>query len=434
MARSRTRKYVSLPAAALALGLVAAGCGDNGDSNGADPGDVSDTDSLLVWIMEGTNPDETAFFEAANSAFTEETGVDVDVEFIPWADAQDMISTAIAGGTMPDVVELGTTFTPEFADAGALHDLSDYIDDPEQYTEGMIEMGQIDDGTYAVPWYAAIRSIVYRADIFEEHGHDEPEDWDEFRETAMDLSEAEDDMIAFPVPGDAQYSVMPWIWGGGGEIAVEQDDGTWVSEIDSEGGQEGVEFFTDLSLEDGLSTTGAVNWDEIDVMESMADGDAVMAILGNANPNAILESNPELEGDLGVFPFPGQDGGYTDSFAGGSLLAVFEGTGNEAAGWEYVDHLTSSEFSTQWAEETGFFPGLVDEVAAFAESDDPLVEPFAVQLNDASRGTPVAPEWGQVEAENVIVAMQQDILNGNASVEEATESAADEIERILNGG
>ena len=47
---------------------------------------------------------------------------------------------------------------------------------------------------------------------------------------------------------------------------------------------------------------------------------------------------------------------------------------------------------------------------------------------------PVTPAWTQVEAEKVVVGMQQDILNGEATVEEATESAADEIERILNGG
>lgn len=432
MARRRTRMYAPLPAATLALVLAATGCGS--ESGGDGSGDISDTDTLTVWIMEGTNPDETGFFDAANSAFTEEHGVDVDVEFIPWADAQDKISTSIAGGTMPDVVELGTTFTPEFADSGALHDLAPYIDDPSAYTEGMFQMGEIDDEVYALPWYAAIRSIVYRTDIFEEHGHDVPEDWDQFRDIAIDLSENEEDMTAFPVPGDAQYSVMPWIWGGGGEIAVEQDDGTWVSEIDSEGGRAGMEFFTGLALEDGVSTTGAVNWNEVDVMEAFADEEAAMAILGSANPNAILESNPDLEGDIGVFPFPGKDGGYTDSFAGGSSLAVFDGTGNEAAGVAYVEHLTDGEFSTRWAEETGFFPGRVDEVQEFVESEDPLVQPFAIQLNEAGRGTPVAPAWGQVEAENIIVGMQQDILNGNATVEEATEWAADEIERILNGG
>ncbi|MFI6577490.1 sugar ABC transporter substrate-binding protein [Nocardiopsis sp. NPDC050513] len=426
MARRRTHTHVQIPTAALALALTATACGvGTGGAPAADP--------LVVWIMEGTNPDATTYFEAANTAFTERTGVEVEVEFVPWSDAQNKISTAIAGGTVPDVVELGTTFIPEFADSGALYDLSAHIDDPYLYTQSMVRMGQIEDRIYGVPWYAAIRSIVYRTDLFEEHGQEVPEDWAELRETAIALSEAEEDMIAFPVPGDAQYSVMPWIWGGGGELAVRGPDGTWESEIDSEGGRAGMSFFTGLALEDGVSTTGAVNWNEIDVMEALAEERAVMAISGSANPKAILESNPGLEGRLGAFPIPGREGGYTDSFAGGSLLSVFAGTGQEETAWEYVAHLTGDEFSIRWSEETGFFPGRAAAVRTFAESENPLVRPFAVQLEAASRGTPVTPAWGRVEAEKVIVAMQQDILNGDASVEEATEHAADEIERILNG-
>ncbi|ASU59742.1 sugar ABC transporter substrate-binding protein [Nocardiopsis dassonvillei] len=427
MARRRTHKYVPLPAAAAALVLAATACGSGG-------GGASESDGLLVWIMQGTNPDETGFFEAANAAFTEETGIEVDVEFVPWQDAQNKISTAIAGGTMPDVAELGNTFTPGFADAGALHDLSGYDIDTSQYIPGLMEMGQLDEAVYGVPWYASIRSVVYRTDVFEEHGLEVPENWEELRETALALSEAEEDMIAFPVPGDAQYSVMPWIWGGGGEIAVEQSDGTWVSEIDSEEARAGVEFFTGLALEDDTSTTGAVNWNEIAVMEAVAEEEAAMAILGSANPKAILEANPDLEGRLGSFTLPGQDGGYMPSFAGGSLLSVFEGTGQEEAAWQYVQHLTGEEFGMRWSEETGFFPGVVDRVDTFSASADPILEPFAVQLNEASRGVPVTPAWTQVEAEKVLVGMQQDILNGEATVDEATENAADEIERILNGG
>ncbi|KOX15285.1 sugar ABC transporter substrate-binding protein [Nocardiopsis sp. NRRL B-16309] len=424
MARSRTHKYVPLPAAAVALTLAVTSCGSGG----------SDTDALQVWIMQGTNPDETAFFEAANAAFTEETGIEVEVEFVPWQDAHDKISTSIAGGTMPDVAELGNTFTPGFADAGALHDLSGYVDDTSRYIPGLMEMGELDGGVYGVPWYASIRSVVYRSDLFEEHGLEVPENWADLRGTAVALSEAEEDMTAFPVPGDAQYSVMPWIWGGGGEIAVQGSDGTWDSTIDTDEGRAGIEFFTGLALEDGVSSTGAVNWNEIDVMEAVADEEAAMAILGSANPKAILEANPDLEGRIDSFTLPGRDGGHMPSFAGGSLLSVFEGTGNEEAAQSYVEHLTGDEFSARWAEETGFFPGTVEGVDAFSASADPILEPFAVQLSDASRGLPVTPEWSRVESEKVIVAMQQDILNGNATVDEATETAAAEIERILNGG
>ena len=423
MARVRPRKHVPLPATALALALAATAC--TGDGGTAD---------LTVWIMEGTNPDATGFFDEVNASFTEATGTGVTVEFVPWDGVQDKISTAIAGRTTPDVIELGNTLIPGFADSGALYDLSVHGVDTSLYVPGLMDMGALDGGVYGVPWYASIRSMVYRTDVFEEHGLEVPRTWDELRETALEIEEAEPDMIALPVPGDAQYSVMPWIWGGGAEIALREDDGTWVSEVDSSGAREGIGFFTDLSLKDGTSTTGAVNWNEIDIMEAFSEGDAAIALLGSANPKAIVENNPDLEGRLGSFPIPGAEAGtYTPSFAGGSLLSVFEGTGNEEAAWSYVEHLTGEDNMMLWAEQTGFFPGLIAGIDPFTASADPLLGAFAVQLQEASKGVPATPAWSRVEAEKVLVGMQQAILNGT-SVEEATTRAADDIERILNGG
>ena len=47
-------------------------------------------------------------------------GTKIDIQFVPWAQAHDKFTTAIAGGKVPDVAEMGTTWTPEFADQGGL--------------------------------------------------------------------------------------------------------------------------------------------------------------------------------------------------------------------------------------------------------------------------------------------------------------------------
>ena len=118
-----------LPVAVLAtaaFGLTACA----GGSNGGDSGDVSaEGETLNVWIMEGTNPDSEAFFDEVGDAFTEETGAELNVEFVQWADAHDRFVTSIAGGTTPDVAETGTTWTAEFADAGALAPIGDFVED-----------------------------------------------------------------------------------------------------------------------------------------------------------------------------------------------------------------------------------------------------------------------------------------------------------------
>ena len=212
-----------LPIAALGLtavlGLTA--CSSGSDDAGANNGDVNaEGQTLDVWIMEGTNPDSEAFFDEVGEAFTEETGAELNVEYVQWADAHDRFVTSIAGGTTPDVAETGTTWTAEFADAGALAPIGEYVDGADlgdDLVEGLVTSGTYDDELYGMPWYAGVRSLVYRSDIFEELGLEAPTSWDEIVAAGEAIKAAHPEMMAFAVPGDAEFGVYPWVWGAGGD-------------------------------------------------------------------------------------------------------------------------------------------------------------------------------------------------------------------------
>ena len=145
--------WTGVTAAGAVLVLAACG-GGNGDGGTADPngdgdngGMIGEGQTLSVWIMEGTNPDSTEFFDDVADAFKEETGADLDVQMVPWASGKEKFATAIAGGTTPDVAEVGTTWTPEFADAGALVDLTDRVEADglsDDLVEGLAEAGTLD--------------------------------------------------------------------------------------------------------------------------------------------------------------------------------------------------------------------------------------------------------------------------------------------------
>ena len=81
----------------------------------------------------------SAYFDDIGEQFTEETGAQVNVEFVPWADAHNKFVNAMAGGTTPDVAEVGTTWTLEFADAGGLADLTEHAGDTDAYAQGLAE-------------------------------------------------------------------------------------------------------------------------------------------------------------------------------------------------------------------------------------------------------------------------------------------------------
>ncbi|WP_243233379.1 sugar ABC transporter substrate-binding protein [Microbacterium sp. CIAB417] len=412
------------------LGLAACS-GDSGNGGGAD----GEGKTLTVWIMQGTNPDSTAFLDEVAAEFKDQTGADVEFEEVQWADAHDRFVTSIAGGTTPDIAETGTTWTAEFADAGALLPIDEYVDGEDGLRDDLVEglevAGTYEEELYGMPWYAGVRSIIYRADIFEELGLEAPKTWDDIIAAGEAIKAAHPEIMPFPVPGDAEFQVYPWVWGAGGEIAT-QDGETWTSELDSAESQEGIQFYTDLATKHGFSSAGATTWKETDLRDAFVAGNVAMMLSGSWTPNAIIEANPDLEGKLGAAVIPGKDGGIAPSVLGGSHLSIFNNTENADLAWQLVELMTTGEFAEKWADETGYFPGVQSAMEEALASTDPLVAPFAQQMVEGGASVPVTPNFGAVQAKKTTNAMMQSILSGQKDVATATEDAAAEMTELLN--
>lgn len=394
-------------------------------------------ETLTLWIMEGTNQDARPFFEDVATAFTEATGATLDVQFVEWAEAKDRFSTAIAGDTLPDVAELGTTWTPEYAEAGVLTDVTEQVEATglvEDFVPALLEAATVDGGLYGMPWYSGVRSIIYRTDIFEEHGIEVPTSWDELVEIGLALQEAEPDLIPFPIPGDNQFGLASFVWGAGGEFAVQDEDGEWTSTIDSPEAIEGIEFYTDLVTEHGFSTAAASTWNEADTRDAFVNEEAAMIVGGNWVPGAIVAANPDLEGNIGAFPIPAPDGPVGPSFLGGSHLSIFESTDQPELAWALVEMMTTGEFAARWGMESGFFPGTLSLLEEFEANAEPILVPFIQQQAEGGRVLPVTPLWGTIEGNKTIAAMLQSILSGDATVEEAAATAAQEMNDVFAGG
>ncbi|WP_104134892.1 sugar ABC transporter substrate-binding protein [Cryobacterium sp. Y62] len=421
------KRYLPIAMFAIAaLGLTA--CSGGGTDSPTD-------DTLDVWIMQGTNPDTEAFFDTVGDAFTEKTGATLNVEFVQWADAHDRFVTAIAGGTTPDIAETGTTWTAEFADSGALAPIDDYVAEAgleDDLVQGLVDSGTYDGSLFGMPWYAGVRSIIYRTDVFAELGLAAPTTWQEIVDAATVIHAERPDLIPFPVPGDAEMLTYPWVWGAGGEVSTLEGD-QWVSGLDADEAREGIRFYTGLATEHGFSSAGATTWKETDLLDNFSQGTVAMAISGSWTPATVLEKAPELEGKIGAIAIPGQNGGISPSVLGGSHLSMFEGSENKDLAWDFMELMTTGDFAQQWADQTGYFAGTESLLQPTIESDDPLVQPFAEQMVDGGASLPVTPTFGAVQAKKTTNAMIQSILSGQKTVDEATTDAAAEMNDIMNG-
>jgi N,N'-diacetylchitobiose transport system substrate-binding protein len=429
MSGSRTaRRGAVAVTAAVALALTGCG-GEAGPDEGGDR-------TLTVWIMEGTNPDVQPFFAELSAAFQQRTGATLDVQFMQWGGAHDRFVTAIAGNTTPDVAELGTTWVGEFGASGALVDIGPRMQESglaDGFNDVLVESGTLDGALYGMPWYAGVRSVLYRTDVFAELGLTPPTTWDELVTVGQRIKEARPDLVPLPIAGDDEFVVYPFLWGTGGEIATRNGD-TWTSGVDSPESRAGIQFYADLALKHGLSTPAAANWRGTDVRDAFMKGQAAMIVSGNWQPKDILEKAPDLHGKIGAFPLPGRDGGLAPSVLGGSLLSIFESSDDPDLAWQLVEMMGTGEFAAKWAEESSYFPGTTELLNAAVQSPDPLVAPFARQMVESGRNVPITPAFGQIQGDKTVAKMMRSILTGEATVEQATSTAAAEMNEIFARG
>src|SRR5688572_27772849 len=113
----KLRSHYSLPLAALAALAAAsalASCSAGGDSGSPA--------TLTYWASQQSPSIEQdrAILEPELKKFTQQTGVKVTLEVIPFTDLLTKILTATTSGQGPDVVNIGNTWTPSLEASGAL--------------------------------------------------------------------------------------------------------------------------------------------------------------------------------------------------------------------------------------------------------------------------------------------------------------------------
>lgn len=412
------RKKALLGTAGLLAAGVLAACGNSGSDEEATS---SSSDEVSFWFMGDGNEQIQPILDD----FTEETGITVNVQSIPWSAAHDRLLTAVASGEGPDVVQMGTTWMAEFSDAGALMDISDYIESEEElntenFFEGNVATNEFDGAYYGVPWYTETRALYYRTDLLEEVGYTEaPQTWDELKDAALKLSERGDNMYGFNVDSADQTFGFMFARQNGSEL------------LDSEGNPlfnepefvEAAEYLNSIVQEGGapLQDLG------LDISQTFGgDGIVPMFISGPWMITAINENAPDIEGKWATAVLPaGPENNLSNT--GGANLSVWSENENTDNAIELIKFLSLPENQLAFMETSSSLPAV--QAAWDDESlQGELIVPFGEQLEN-SEHMPLIPEWEEV-AQNYISYWEQ-ITVGGADVQETLEAFNEDAANIL---
>lgn len=321
----------------------------------------------------------------------------IAVEFLRWADAYNRITSALASSdasTIPDVLQVGSTWTASFADLGMLAEISDQFDESEFFPASSTSTRPVGmKGMYAVPWFVDTRLLFYNEDLIDSPA--QLSTWEGFGRACRAFQAQNDGgFMAIPLTVDWNllHNLAPWLWGaGGGVIEPTQLSSIGIHRIVLNGSRS-MRAFKYLR---SLSQSGCISFP--DISQEAAERNFL------EGKYAAIVAGPWLTHDMGrlphhnfgvVLPPAGPNGSHP--FVGGSHLAISAKSaerGNFDRAVELVRHFSRPKVQASYSRATGFLPAnrkaLRDHIGSDKSSS------FRKAL-ETGRSYPAIPEWGSI--------------------------------------
>jgi ABC-type glycerol-3-phosphate transport system substrate-binding protein len=361
-------------------------------------------------------------FEAANPDFK------VEITDLTWTDGHQKIVAAFAGGAVPDLLELGSDWIAEFADANALMDMtSEYANLNEAYYGWTPAIYQ--DRCWAIPWYLSTR-VLYQNDELVRYSGSNPNNppvwWGELLQRCKRISQLKGQFYGYGVNAAERHRLykkfLPYLWSAGGDIL--SADGSKCDLVSAQA-IDALQFIVDLS-EFGYIEKQA----QLD--EMFMSNRLLYHISGDWLYERIKASGSPLKYSAHLMPYPTVGRGAQISFAGGEYLTIPRAATQPLGALKLARYLVNEKNIFNLCIATGCATPASKSVAGnpyFAA--DSVRQIFMEQLRH-SKAPPVHPRWVDIETE--LEWGVEQALYKKMSVPEALNKTCEKIDKILAEG
>jgi N,N'-diacetylchitobiose transport system substrate-binding protein len=419
-------------AAALLISAVAASAGSSKPSR-------QTATKIVVWLQNDADNGWKQMVTSTNDAFkAKHSDVDVDVQYQSWGDHLTKFDAALAGGTAPDVIELGNTETTRYMASKLLQDLTTQaksFPNHKTWLKALKDSCTYNGRLYCVPYYAGARAVIYRKDQYKAAGvRGTPKSLAEFQAAGQKLMKKygkQRNYSAVYFPGRYVWASMSFVYDYGGQIAVRKGD-KWQGALDS---PQAIQGLTKLkAIVRSLSRANKTG-DEANPQQALVFSKGrVGSFIGNGWewPYALdkKDGNPALANKIGAYPMPSHvKGKFMPTFLGGSDVAVPVTSKNKALAYDWIRIFTSNAQMRTLATVGKQIPNTTS--LASINAKNPQLAPFA-NASKSSFFVPTAPNWVKVENAKVLQNLVQSIVTGKSTVKQAAKRASSQITKILN--
>ncbi len=282
---------------------------------------LAQAETFSLWVRSDGSEFMPKLVEAFNA-----TGEDkAELQIVPVNELVQKYAIAAGGGSQPDALSLDLIYTPSFAQAGQLKDMTAFAEGLPYYdslSKAHLSVGTYDGKIYGMPFSADASVLVWNKNLFKKAGLDPdkaPETWADIRADAEAVSALGDDTYGFYFSGNCGgcniFTFTPLIWASGGNLF--EDEGAKAT-VETPQMKEAIEFYRGM-VQEGLVPAGSQTDAGSNFFAAFAGGNIGITPSGSFAIGALNNQYPDLE--YGVTYLPGKDGDWS-SFAGGDNIVV----------------------------------------------------------------------------------------------------------------
>lgn len=312
--------------------MIAGGCGS-----------ASDDGKIQIEVVQ-YKPEAANYFSTVEEEFNA-THDDIHLKISSPNDAMTILRTRFIREDYPDIIGIGGDINYSyFVDAEILADVSNYkglqdINPAYLDIDEALELVPT-DGTYAVPYVANAAGVLYNKDMFEEHGWEIPQNWEELI-ALCDEIKAEGILPFYFGFKDTWTCLAPW-----NAMAVDLAPADTAKQVNrgettfSTEYREVSEKYLKL-LDYGPDDPFAYGYN--DACTAFARGESAMYPIGSYAAPQILSVNPELNLDSFVMPACDDHEGNTLNSGIDLQFCVTADCPNKEAAYEVLNFLYEDE-------------------------------------------------------------------------------------------
>lgn len=417
--------------------LVLSACGNNedgaeGNGNGNGNGDSDEATEITLWVAGNSQDIQETFNGIIDDFNNQSDNIEVNVQFEPWGELDQKLSTSLAGGVGPDIFMHGAAAAAGFASEGQIEPLDSYFegwDDLDDFNEGYMEAGIVDGEHYVLPIQGANRMMFYRHDLFEEAGVEVPETMEELIEVSEAFVERDGDRYeraatTLPTEGnDLQQVWSSFLWSNGGDIL---NDDFSEAVIHSDEAIKAIEDYTAF-FENELTPLAGI--DGQGDQHSLGTGEVAFTFDGVWVIDQLISYTPDAYENVSVAAPPaGMEG--TTTLVGSSGFFMNANSDNKDAAAEVLEFMGNEESIARVSEELKFLP-VRDSIAEadFIQDDRLMAEFVELAAEVDGQANPNIPRWTAIR--DIVASNVESAIYGQVSPEEALQNAEQEINAEL---